>query len=249
MKRLENREAIMEELGIKENRLGGSDPDFVQITDAFVYGTVYPHCELPERKRELLILAVLCTNPNMVHMKQHVDAALKLGVSPEAIKEVIYQCTPYIGIGKVEDSLSLINQVFKSEHITLPVSSQTNVTEETRFYEGIKRRAEIFGEGTYQMVEHGPEELRHIQEYLCSYCFGDFYTRSGLDLKTRELLTFCILAALGGCESQVKSHIKGNLAVGNEKSVLLSALTVCLPFIGFPRTLNAITCVNEIISE
>jgi alkylhydroperoxidase/carboxymuconolactone decarboxylase family protein YurZ len=87
------------------------------------------------------------------------------------------------------------------------------------------------------------------QEYLSAMCFGDFYTRSGLDVKTRELLTLCILSTLGGCESQVKAHVQGNLDVGNDKEMMIEAITQCLPYIGFPRTLNALNCVNDIIPE
>ena len=65
----------------------------------------------------------------------------------------------------------------------------------------------------------------------------------------RELLTFSILASQGGCEEQVKAHVGGNATVGNGKEVLLAALTVCLPYIGFPRTLNALSCINEVLPE
>ena len=66
---------------------------------------------------------------------------------------------------------------------------------------------------------------------------------------TREILTFCIISSLGGCESQVKSHVQGNVNVGNTKENLIDALTCCLPYIGFPRTLNALGCVNAVIPE
>lgn len=62
-------------------------------------------------------------------------------------------------------------------------------------------------------------------------------------------------AALGNtllrrvCEPQVKAHVGGNAAVGNRKETLLAALTVCLPYIGFPRTLNALACINEVLPE
>ncbi|WP_235847635.1 carboxymuconolactone decarboxylase family protein [Paenibacillus tuaregi] len=68
-------------------------------------------------------------------------------------------------------------------------------------------------------------------------------------MKTRELLTLCILSALGGAENQVKAHVQGNLNVGNNKEMMITAITHCLPYIGFPRTLNALSCVNEIIPE
>ena len=74
---------------------------------------------------------------------------------------------------------------------------------------------------------------------LSAFCFGDVYTRKGLDLRTREILTFCIISSLGGCESQIKSHVQGNVNVGNTKENLIDALTCCLPYIGFPRTERA----------
>ena len=81
------------------------------------------------------------------------------------------------------------------------------------------------------------------------FCFGDVYTRKGLDLKNRELLTFSILSALGGCENQVKAHVQGNINVGNSKRNLIDALAQSLPYIGFPRTLNALACVNAVVPE
>lgn len=54
-----------------------------------------------------------------------------------------------------------------------------------------------------------------------------------------------MLAALGGCESQLAGHVAGNLAVGNDRQVLIDTLTQMLPFIGYPRTLNALRMVNE----
>jgi 4-carboxymuconolactone decarboxylase len=63
------------------------------------------------------------------------------------------------------------------------------------------------------------------------------------------LLTFSMLLALGGCEPQLKGHIRGNLNVGNDKETLLSVVTQLLPYVGYPRTLNALRCLNEVIPE
>ena len=73
-----------------------------------------------------------------------------------------------------------------------------------------------------------------------------FYTRDGLDDQQRELITFTFIATLGGCENQLRGHTQGNLSVGNDKEKLVSAVTVMLPYIGFPRSLNALAIINEI---
>lgn len=99
-----------------------------------------------------------------------------------------------------------------------------------------------------------PEEIKETL-YQCAPYIGvekvkcAFYTRGTLDLKMRELVTFCAICCLGGCEPQAKAHAGANLSVGNTREMLIEAITQCLPFIGFPRTLNAISCINEVTAE
>lgn len=70
--------------------------------------------------------------------------------------------------------------------------------EDSRFDKGLATQVEIFGDVIEKMRKGAPANQKHIQDYLSSFCFGDFYTRGGLDLKTRELLTLCIISAVGG---------------------------------------------------
>ena len=80
---------------------------------------------------------------------------------------------------------------------------------------------------------------------MSANCFGDNYTRTGVDVPTRELLTLSMLVSLGGCEAQVKGHVAANLNVGNDRARLIEVLTQLLPFIGYPRTLNALRALDE----
>jgi 4-carboxymuconolactone decarboxylase len=226
-----------------------TDPEFQDILSRFIFGEVFYQGNLDDRRRELITLVVLATNQTLPQLKAHVSAALNVGLPPVEIKEAVYQCAPYIGFPKTLNAINEVNEVFKSKNITLPIESQKQVGEENRFDKGLATQVEIFGDVITKMQEDAPSNQKHIQEYLSAFCFGDFYTRGGLDLKTRELLTLCIISTLGGCENQVKSHVLGNKKVGNDKETLITALTHCLPYMGFPRTLNALNCVNEVIPE
>jgi 4-carboxymuconolactone decarboxylase len=227
----------------------GTDPDFQNILNHFIFGEIFYQGNLDDKQRELITLVVLATNQTLPQLKVHVDAALHVGLTPIEIKEAIYQCAPYIGFPKTLNAIHEVNEVFKSNNISLPVESQAKVNETTRFEEGLAVQVKIFGDVIKKIQENAPANQKHIQDYLSAFCFGDFYTRGGLDLKTRELLTICIIITLGGAESQVRAHVQGNSNVGNNKDTLISAITHCLPYIGFPRTLNALACVNEIIPE
>jgi 4-carboxymuconolactone decarboxylase len=226
-----------------------TDQEFLDILNHFIFGEVFFQGNLTDKLRELITLVILATNQTLEQLKEHVGVALNVGVSPVEIKEAFYQCAPYLGFPKSLNALNMANEVFKERNIVLPVESQKQTNEENRFEEGLKVQKTIFGDVIDQMHKNATDNQKHIQNYLSAFCFGDFYTRSGLGLKTRELLTLCIVCALGGCESQVKAHINGNLNVGNDKNVMLEAITQCLPYIGFPRTLNALACINELIPD
>jgi len=235
--------------GQAEFPIHGTDLEFHNIMKRFTYGEVYAQGNLDLKMRELITIVVLTTNQTLDELSMHVHAALNVGVTPVQIKEAVYQCAPYIGFSRVQASLERVNEVFKERNISLPVENQQQTTEENRYEKGLRTQKAIFGDIIDKMQESTPENQKHIQRYLSAYCFGDIYTRSGLDLRERELLTFCILCALGGCESQVRGHIQGNLNMGHTKETLVAALTQCLPHIGFPRTLNALACINDMIPE
>lgn len=250
MNRIElSKQKITELFGDADSSALPTDPDFFDILNLFIYGEVFYQGNLNDKQRELITLVVLTTNQTLPQLRGHVGAALNVGLTPVEIKEAIYQCAPYIGFPKTLNALSQVNDVFKEKNISLPLESQKQVEENERFDEGLKVQVSIYGDIINQMSKNAPDNQKHINKYLSAFCFGDIYTRSGLDLKTRELLTLCIISALGGCESQVKGHVRGNLNVGNDKELMISAITQCLPYIGFPRTLNALNCVNEIIPE
>jgi 4-carboxymuconolactone decarboxylase len=85
----------------------------------------------------------------------------------------------------------------------------------------------------------------HINRWLAANCFEDFYTRTGLDLPQREMITFCFLMAQGGCEPQLIAHAKGNMNLGNDKDFLVRVVSQCLPYIGYPRSLNAVSVLDK----
>lgn len=222
----------------------GEDPEFQEIARGFLCGDVTERGTLSDAQKALLRLTALTACQTLKPLERYTLSALDVGASPEQIKETLYQCAPYIGLEKVQCALDEVNRAFQSAGITCPLAIQSTVSEETRFEKGLAVQREIFGADTIDaMRANAPAELKHIQDYLSAYCFGDFYTRGTLDLKMRELITFCAICCLGGCEPQAKAHAGANLSVGNTRQTLIEAITQCLPFIGFPRTLNALACI------
>lgn len=222
------------------------DEDLQNIFNNFVYGEVYSHGNLEPKLRELITLVSLTASQGNNMIAEHVEAALNVGASTIEIKEALYQCAPYVGFPRVFSALEEANKVFKDKNIKLPLPSQATVSDNTRFEKGLEIQTNTFGQRILDAHANAPENQKHIQNYLSAMCFGDFYTREGLDLKTRELLTFIMLISLGGAEPQATSHAKANISMGNDKDILIEAITQCIPYIGYPRTLNAINIINGI---
>ena len=231
-----------------ESDLERTDPEFIERFNNFAFDEVVNKTSdrLDDRTRFICYLATLLGCQGIDEYRAILPAALNMGVTPVEVKEVVYQSVAYLGFGRVQPFLKATNEVFEARGIALPLPPQSQTTMETRREAGTQVQVDCFGEGMRDYWKSGPEDSRHINEWLASNCFGDYYTRTGLDLPMRELITFCFLVAQGGCEPQVKAHIAGNYHVGNDKDLLLAVISSNIPFIGYPRTLNALTCIREV---
>ena len=223
-----------------------TDPELVEFFDNFAADEVLQHVNLDKKTQQIVILAALIGSQSVRKYEEIVANALKAGVTPVEIKEIVYQSIAYVGMGKAYDFIFVTNKVFKKEGIKLPLKGQSTTTPETRHKKGLAVQKAIFGEIIDKMYKNSPPDQLHIQKFLSGNCFGDYYTREGLDIKMRELITFSMLLSMGGCEPQLKGHITGNLNVGNDKQTMLSAITLLIPYVGYPRALNAIKSLNEI---
>lgn len=221
------------------------DPELYDFFNNFVFDEVASQGNIEERTKYLAILSSLLGCRGKELFEVMVKAALNANVTPVEIKEVVYQSVAYLGIGKVYPFLKMTNQVFKDNGIQLPLEPQSTTNSDTRLLAGAQTQVDIFGEHMAEFYKSGPEESRHINRWLAGNCFGDYYTRNGLNHQEREMITLCFLAAQGGCEPQLTSHADANIKVGNDKQFLIDVISQCMPFIGYPRTLNALRCINE----
>lgn len=226
-----------------------TDPEFIETFDNFAFDEVINQTtSLDDSTRFISLLAVLLGCQGIDEFKAMIPAAINFGVEPVQIKEIIYQATAYLGIGRVFPFLKASNEVFEKLGIILPLAP-ANSSNPDRLQKGIQAQVDIFGPSMAEFYKSGPEESRHINFWLADNCFGDYYTRAGLDYRQREMITFCFLYAQGGCEPQLLSHAKANIAMGNNKDFLIAVISSNIPFIGYPRTLNALRCIEEAARE
>ncbi len=228
--------------------LAATDPELIEVFDNFAFDEVLRESTLDTPTRLMVQLAAMIASRALGEFRVMAGVALNAGVSPVELKEVVYQAVPYVGLAKVFDFLHLANEILTARGVELPLPGQSTTTPQTRMEKGLAVQKEIVGvDRVDQLYATASADQQHIQRFLSDNCFGDFLTRAGLDLRTRELLTLSMLVALGGCDGQVKGHVAANLNVGNDRGPLIDVLTQLLPFIGYPRTLNGLRAIDEIV--
>ncbi len=226
--------------------LSRTDPEWVEIVTAFSLGETPAASRLTERERMLCILSVLLGCQGMGEYCHMLHAALNSGLDPVAVRETIYQATAYLGIGRVHDFLEETNRIMEQHGIPLPLPPQGTIGEDSHLEKGLAKQVALFGPYMAQRQTDCPPLRRNINRWLADNCFGDYYTRTGLDDQEREMITFCFLLAQGGCENQLRGHTAGNLGVGNDREKLYSVVEQCMPYIGYPRSLNAMDIIDEV---
>lgn len=227
----------------------GNDPEMMNILQKYIFGEVFTVGKLDMKTREMITVVSLTTQQTLPQLKSHIHAALNVGVTPIELREAIYQCAPFIGFPKTLNALNILNEVFKERGIKTPLKSTATVKEQERYEKGFAIQNPTYGNEIKESISGLPDNMgEDVSIFLTEVCFGDFYTREGLDLKTRELLVISLLVTTGNT-SVLKSHIKGSLKIGNSKETITAAIIQCLPYVGFPNTLAALRTMKEVLQE
>ncbi len=228
----------------------GTDPEFMQILQRYIFGELCYTGSLDNRMRELVTITVLTVLNTLPQLKAHLGACLNVGCTPVELREAIYQCAPFIGFPKTLNAIGVLNEVLTAAGINLPLPKQGTAAEGERYEKGLAIQKPVYGDEIKDRYTWLPKPFdKAVPRFLTEHCFGDFNTRAGLDGKTRELLTVIILAALGGAEVQVKSHVYGALKVGNTKEEVVCALVHASAYMGIPRLFNALNTCKELLAE
>jgi 4-carboxymuconolactone decarboxylase len=118
-----------------------------------------------------------------------------------------------------------------------------------RFEKGWKKFQEIHGPIAKATVESLKDISPELGKFVTEFAFADIYSRPGLDLKTRQMLTIASLTTLGTAPLQLKSHIKGALNVGCTKQEIVEVILQMAVYAGFPAAMNAMYAAKEVFKE
>ena len=129
------------------------------------------------------------------------------------------------------------------------MSDSPNTTRHERGWETLTR---INGTDDPRVVRRIAEVSPDLARYIVEFGYGDCHAdrpKELLDEQQRQLVTLGALAAMGGCEQQLAVHVNVALEIGLEPAQIVEALVHALPYIGFPRTLNAIETARSVFER
>ena len=118
-----------------------------------------------------------------------------------------------------------------------------------RYERGEKLLRKIDGDKVADNLIARYEDLApDFTRYLVEFAFGEIYARDG-DLKHRELIAISSLATMGGCDAQLETHVHGAFNVGLTEGEIVEAVMTLIPYIGFPKALNAMAVVKRVVEK
>lgn len=120
---------------------------------------------------------------------------------------------------------------------------------EDRYQKGIKYLKNM-NPDSFRILEKNLEDVApDMARYVAEFAYGEIYSRPGLDLKTRELVTIASITTLGSAQTQLKSHIQGALNVGCSPQEIIEVIIQMAVYAGFPKALNGLFSASEVFNE
>lgn len=226
-----------------EQNIEQNDPEYTAFFKRFEL-MVKNESKIDDKSRYLGILGALIGAKAIDYFPIILEMSLDNILTPNEVKEVLYEAAYILGIANVFPFLKLTNDIFKAKNINLPLENQSKVAPGEGLQKGIEKQAEAFGPGMEKFHTMGP-----MAKWVVSFMYGEFYTREVLTVKERELVLSCIFIGHGDAAPQFNQHIKANIHVGNNKKFLIQMILSLVPYLGYPRTFNALKVLNDAIPD
>lgn len=117
------------------------------------------------------------------------------------------------------------------------------------FEKGLSMRRQVLGsEYVDKSLKAADDFNRPLQELITQYCWGEVWSRPGLNPKTRSMLNLAMLSALNR-PHEIKIHIRGAINNGVTKDEMQEVLLQVAIYCGAPAALDSFRIATEIFNE
>lgn len=120
---------------------------------------------------------------------------------------------------------------------------------DTRYERGLALLKKTQGETADKVLKSLEGIAPDLGRYAAEFAFGEIWSRPGLDLKTREMISVAALTTLGYAGPQLRAHIGAALRVGCTQQEIVEIIMQMTVYAGFPAALNGIQAAREVFAE
>jgi 4-carboxymuconolactone decarboxylase len=227
--------------------LAQTDPELIECFDNLAFDDVLRQSTLDTRTRLMVQLAALIGGQALSEYRVALGAALTAGVTPVEVREIVYQAIPYGGMGKVFDFIHATNDVLTERGIQLPLDGQSTTTPVTRAEKGRAVREQITGQTGRSRCTRRQPRTRCASSGSCPPTASATTTpAAGSTCRCASCSPSRCWLLSAGATPRSRATWRPTSTSATAWHALISVTTVLLPFIGYPRTLNAIAAVNEV---
>ncbi|WIY00205.1 carboxymuconolactone decarboxylase family protein [Amycolatopsis mongoliensis] len=230
------------------------EAEFGEQCVGFIYGDVYHRPGLPLPERQLVTVAALTALGYAgSQLGFHAKAALTVGCDRRQLVETVIQVSSFAGFPATLNALAELKTLFESLPAEAPPSGAPADVPwagiEDRYERGLAAMKAVDGEAGEKVVAALADIAPDLATSIIEFTFGELYTRPGLSLRHREIVTVAACVALGTALPQLKVHIHGLLNVGGSEQDVIETILHLAFYCGFPAALNAIAAAREVFAQ
>jgi 4-carboxymuconolactone decarboxylase len=245
------REQLRQQGEATRTRLFGSTPQepagFGTLLTEAVHGAVWNRPGLALSDRMLCTLAALAVWPRLRKLRRHIGAALDLGLTSEAIREVFVQAGLYAGFSAAEETLALAAEVFSERGLPFPSEPPTDATLEDLSSRGREMMQQVHGERSRQGYAAPDNPVTYaLYELAIQYGYGEIWFRPGLQPRSRALVAVAAFTAMRLPE-QARRFGQAALNLGVARTKVIEAVIQTAPYSGFPPALNVLNALSDVL--
>lgn len=250
---MSTRTSLREQGEAMRQRLFGDDdgaPAVLRTLNAEAsYGAIWSRPGLALVDRMVCALAALGAVQRLPKLRQHVGAALGLGLAARSIVEILIQIGIYAGFTASEEAVEAAGTVFATRGLAMPEETARDETLEALTARGRQLMEQLHGDrATQGYATPGNTVTGALYPLAVQYGYGEIWFRPGLDLRQRALVAVAAFTALK-LDSQVKKFGQSALNIGLSRTEVIEAVIQTAPISGFAPALNALGGLSEVLGK
>ena len=221
-------------------------PDFDQLMVETTYGAIWSRPGLPLADRMVCTLASLCAVQQLTQLRRYVDAALNIGLPPEAPFTIFAQIGIYAGFAATEAAMDVADIVYRDRNVTLPPRATDELPVDALEQRGRALMAKLHGDrGVRGYAAPDNPLTSRLYPMTIPYGYGEIWHRPGLELRQRAMVSLAGFTALQ-LPDQLKKFGPSAMNVGLTLDEVCEAIIQTSPYSGYAPALNALRWLSEV---